>query len=242
VTVELPPASPNAPRPRRRPSNAIFVTLLALAAAIYPVFLVTIFVSSAAFPRGVTMWTPWQDPALRHAAGLSLWTSLLAATLSLGLAVPCGYVLSRYRVPGWRLLDIVLYLPIVLPPLVVGVSLLIFFQTPVGKLIEHSLFRFTFAVPGIVLAQTLVGAGFATRIAKLAFDGVSRKQAGVARTLGATRWQAFWRIELAEARRGLCARVGDCVRIVRPGDAVMRDDAVSYGGAEHFDLSGILDR
>jgi molybdate transport system permease protein len=83
------------------------------------------------------------------------------------------------------------------------VSLLIFFQTFAGKLIERSLLTFTFAVPGIVLAQTLMGTGFAIRIIKLAFDGVSPKRAGVARTLGATRWQAFWRVELAEARRGL---------------------------------------
>jgi molybdate transport system permease protein len=83
------------------------------------------------------------------------------------------------------------------------VSLLIFFQTFVGKLIERSLLPFTFAVPGIVLAQTLVGTGFAIRIAKLAFDAVSPKRAGVARTLGATRWQAFWHVELAETRRGL---------------------------------------
>jgi molybdate transport system permease protein len=72
-----------------------------------------------------------------------------------------------------------------------------------GKLIQRYVCGFTFSVPGIVLAQTVVSAAFATRICKLAFDHVSPKLAGVARTLGSSRWQAFYRIELAEAKPGL---------------------------------------
>ena len=189
--------------PTRRGKSILFSALLVGAAAIYPTAVVLLFLSGATFPRGISLWAPWQDPAIRHAAGLSLWTSLLSGAIALVLSIPCGYVLSRYKFPGWRLFDVILYLPIVLPPLVVGVSLLIFFQTPLGKLIEQSLMHFTFSVPGIVLAQTFMGAGFATRITKLAFDGVSPRQAGVARTLGASRWQAFRHIELAGARRGL---------------------------------------
>ena len=199
----LPPQERPSKAPRRHLSSVVFMTSLAVTASLYPFFVALLFLSSATFPRGLSIWSPWEDPAIRHAAGLSLATSLLAAALSVCLAIPSGYVLSRYRFPGWRFLDVLLYLPIVLPPLVVGVSLLIFFQTFAGKLIERSLLTFTFAVPGIVLAQTLMGTGFAIRIIKLAFDGVSPKRAGVARTLGATRWQAFWRVELAEARRGL---------------------------------------
>lgn len=184
-------------------STRVFVMAMIAAAAVYPLLLALVMVCAAVFPRDVALWTPWQDPAIRHAAWLSLVTSLTAAVISVMLAVPCGYVVSRYRFPGGRLLDILLYLPIVLPPLVLGVSLLIFFQTALGRLIETHMLRFTFAVPGVVLAQVVVSAAFATRIAKLAFDGASPTRAGIARTLGATRWQAFWHIELAEARPGL---------------------------------------
>lgn len=200
------PMCPPDPAPKtynRRRSSGVFMAILFILASVYPLFIAMLFLAGALFPRNATIWSPWQDPAIRHAAWLSLETSFSAAAISLFLSVPCGYILSRYRMPGWRLLDVLLYLPIVLPPLVVGVSLLIFFQTWAGKLIERSLLTFTFAVPGIVLAQSIVGTAFATRITKLAFDSVSPKQAGVARTLGASRWQAFWHVELAQAGPGL---------------------------------------
>ena len=52
------------------------------------------------------------------------------------VAVPVAYLLSRFEFPGEGFLDAVLDIPIVLPPLVIGLSLLVFFQTPVGNAIE----------------------------------------------------------------------------------------------------------
>ncbi|NIA15109.1 MAG: ABC transporter permease subunit [Nitrospiraceae bacterium] len=187
----------------RRDSGRAFVAMAVIGAACYPAIVATLLFCTAWFPREVTLWAPWSDPAIRYATGLSLGTSLAAGVVALALATPCGYVLSRYRFPGWRLVDILLYLPIVMPGLVIGVSLLIFFRTPMGRFIEEHIATFTFAIPGIILAQTVVGAAFATRLAKLAFDGASRRRAGVAQTLGASRWQAFLHVEFAEARWGL---------------------------------------
>lgn len=191
------------PPKSRRGANRAFLTALGLAATVYPLLVAVLLLCTAAFSGVDGLWDVWSDPATRFAARLSLITSLTSAALALLLAVPTGYALSRFRVPGWRILDILLYLPIVLPGLVVGVALLIFFRTPPGRLIERHLLEFTFNVPGIILAQTVVATAFATRIAKLAFDAVPPKRAGVARTLGAGRFQAFWRVELPEARRGL---------------------------------------
>ncbi len=186
-----------------RPAKRTFIVLMAAAASVYPLALAAFLTCTALFPRSVTLWEPWASPAIRHAAGLSLGTSIVSALVSLVVAVPCGYVLSRYRFVGARLLDLLLYLPIVLPPLVIGVSLLVFFQTPIGIFIEEHILTFTFGVPGLVLAQTVVAAAFAVRLAKLAFDGASVRRAGIARTLGATRWQSFWHVELSEAKGGL---------------------------------------
>jgi len=186
-----------------RLSKRIFTAILFFAASIYPLWLVALLACTAFYPREATLLDPWSDPAIRYSAGLSLGSSVVSGIISLILAVPSGYVLSRYRFPGWRVLDILLYLPIVLPGLVVGVGLLILFRTPPGRLIETYMVEFTFSVPGVVLAQTVVASAFAVRIVKMAFDAASRRRAGIARTLGASRWQAFWHIEFAEARGGL---------------------------------------
>ncbi len=183
--------------------NRAFTVSMALVAVLYPVSIAVLIACCFVYPRDVSPWLLWSEPALRHALMLSLVTSILSALIALFLAIPSGYLLSRYRVPGWRVLDLLFYLPIALPPLVMGVALLIFFQTGPGRFIQRHLCEFTFSVPGIVLAQTIMGVAFATRICKLAFDNVSPKLPGVARTLGATRWQAFVRVELAEARSGL---------------------------------------
>lgn len=188
---------------RSRFGGLAFSAVMTLMALFYPAVIATLVACSFLFPRDVSPLLPLAEPALRHAFMLSIATSVGSALLSLLLGVPSGYLLSRYRVPGIRFLDLLFYLPIALPPLVIGVGLLIFFQTVPGKLIQRYVCGFTFSVPGIVLAQTVVSAAFATRICKLAFDHVSPKLAGVARTLGSSRWQAFCRIELAEAKPGL---------------------------------------
>ncbi|MDQ1257387.1 MAG: molybdate transport system permease protein [Candidatus Hydrogenedentes bacterium] len=183
--------------------NRAFTLCMSVVAMFYPVSIAVLIVCCFTYPRGVSPWLPWTEPALRHALMLSLVTSVISAAIALALAIPSGYLLSRYRVPGWRILDLLFYLPIALPPLVMGVALLIFFQTLPGRLIQRYLCEFTFSAPGIVLAQTISSTAFATRICKLAFDNISPKLPGVARTLGATRWQAFLHVELAEARSGL---------------------------------------
>jgi len=70
------------------------------------------------------------SPEIRYSIKLSLITCTLTTLLSLWIAVPTGYLMSRYRFPGKRLMDAILDIPIVLPPLVIGLSLLILFQTP----------------------------------------------------------------------------------------------------------------
>ena len=77
--------------------------------------------------------------------------------------MPLGYLLARTQFSGKALLDVLLDIPIVLPPLVIGLSLLILFQTPPGKFFERHIFTVTYAVPSVILAQFSVAAAFAVR-------------------------------------------------------------------------------
>src|SRR5262249_18474432 len=104
--------------------------------------------------------------------------------------------------------DAVLDIPIVLPPLVIGLSLLILFQTPGGRLLQDVLekylgTRITYAVPSVILAQFAVACAFAVRTMRVTFDQINPRQEQVALTLGCRRSQAFWLVVLPQARRGI---------------------------------------
>ncbi len=144
---------------------------------------------------------------IRDALWLSIWTSLTTTSISLLFAVPMGYALSRLRFPGRSFADSIVDLPIVFPPLVAGLTLLVFFsQTALGRWIQEDLgLEFVFQAKGIVLCQFVVTASFAIRFAKTAFDEVDRRLENVALTLGCTRWSSFWRVSLPLAGNGIIA-------------------------------------
>jgi molybdate transport system permease protein len=97
----------------------------------------------------------------------------------------------------------------VLPPLVLGLSLLILFHLPVGgqtlegALHKHLGWQVTYAVPAIILAQFALACAFAVRTMRVAFDEISPRTELVAMTLGCSRGQAFWHVVLPQAQRGL---------------------------------------
>jgi molybdate transport system permease protein len=77
-----------------------------------------------------------RTPEIRHAVKLSLVTCSVSTLLCLWVAVPLAYLMSRYRFPLKACLDAVIDIPIVLPPLVIGLSLLMLFQTAPGRMLE----------------------------------------------------------------------------------------------------------
>lgn len=141
-------------------------------------------------------------PEIRYALWLSLLSSAITAFLSLWVAVPAGYLLSRTEFPGKSLVDGLLDVPIFLPPIVVGLSLLLLFrQTPLAWLDDR--WPIALNVPAVILAQFAVSAAFAARAMKATFDEIPVRHEQVALTLGASRWQAFTEIVLPAAWRGL---------------------------------------
>lgn len=148
-------------------------------------------------------------PEIQAAFRLTLLTCTIAAILSLWVATPLGYLLSRYRFPGRWLIDTLVDIPIVLPPLVLGLSLLILFHLPMGDwkleswLRDDLHFPVTYRWPAVVLAQFSVACAFAVRTMRVTFDQINPRAEDVARTLGCTRAQAFLQIALPQAWRGM---------------------------------------
>jgi molybdate transport system permease protein len=136
---------------------------------------------------------------------LSLIAATVAAFLAILLAVPAAYALSRYRFRGREVVDTILEFPIIVSPAALGAILLIFFNNPLGELIQAHGVRFVFTFAGVVLAQFITILGVAVRLLKTSFDEVPLELETVARSLGATPRRAFFTVTLPLARRGLLA-------------------------------------
>jgi len=159
--------------------------------------------------------TRWQQaialliqPRILFAMRMSAATSLTTLVLILLTAIPVGYALSRYRIPGRSLINAIIDLPIVMPPVVAGISLLAFFSFGVGVPIRHALESAHLSLAsgiGIVMGQYLVAVSYCIRSAKAAFDSVDPTLEHVGQVLGCSEWHAFWRISVPLARNGLLA-------------------------------------
>jgi molybdate transport system permease protein len=88
--------------------------------------------------------------------------------------------------------------------MVMGLALLILFQTWFGRLLEKAVVL-TYTVNGVVLAQLVIGAAFAIRTMHGTFDHLSARPEEVAMTLGCSRARAVWLVTLPAARRGIFA-------------------------------------
>jgi molybdate transport system permease protein len=181
-----------------------FWIFLGVVAGVYLFFLIAMLGATAAYSTPAHLLRVFESREIRYSFGLSLISCTASALLALLLAVPVGYLLSRGRFPGASLLDAALDIPIVLPPMVVGLCLLIFFQTFLGHVIERVI-PFTYTVAGVVLAQFVIGAAFAIRTMHGVFDHLSPRPEEVAMTLGCSRGRAVWLVTLPAARRGMFA-------------------------------------
>lgn len=142
------------------------------------------------------------EPEIQYSLKLSLLSCTLSTLMSLVVAVPIGYIMSRFTFRGQSVVDAILDIPIVLPPLVVGISLLVLFNYPPF----HWLSRWVvFEVPAVVLAQFMVACAFAVRTMRVSFDQIPARFEQVALTLGCNRSQAFWQVVFPQSRRGLLA-------------------------------------
>ncbi len=191
-------------QPGERPgrSDARFVLVLGVLGGSYVALILAMLLAHASFTSLDQLRLALAKPEIRYAVKLSLISSSITAILSLWVAVPMGYLLSRFSFPGKGIVDAILDVPIVLPPLVIGLALLILFQTPPGRFVEHFV-EVTYAVPSVILAQFAVACAFAVRTMRVTFDQIPPRHEQVARTLGCTRAQAFGRVVLPEARRGI---------------------------------------
>jgi len=124
---------------------------------------------------------------------LSLETSVISVMITLLAGTPLAYLLAHWKFPGRSLVDMLIDLPVVLPPAVAGIALLMAFgRTGIfGSWLNALGVTVSFTTTAVVLAQTFVSAPFFVRAAKIGFAAIDPVQQEAARLEGASEWQVF---------------------------------------------------
>jgi len=148
------------------------------------------------------------SPGEWTAIALSLRVGVVAALVSLPAGVAIAYALARGRFPGKFLLNAVVHLPLVLPPVVTGWLLLIGFGRfgPFGRALEQCCgIVFAFRWTGAALAAAIMGFPLMVRAIRLSIEAIDPGLEDAARTLGAPEWYVFATVTLPLAAPGVIA-------------------------------------
>lgn len=138
------------------------------------------------------------SPVVMSSIRLSLITSTVSLAITLLAGTPVAYVLSRWKFSGKSVIETVLDLPLVIPPVVSGIALLMTFGR-LGLLGSHLYAHgvsIAFTTLAVVMAQTFVSAPFYIKSAKAGFSTVDVRLEQAARTLGAKGYRTFFAITL----------------------------------------------
>ncbi|HEY3412580.1 MAG TPA: ABC transporter permease [Armatimonadota bacterium] len=129
-----------------------------------------------------------------RALWLTMRTTLISTALCVILGTPMAYLLARKRFPGKGILDTLVDLPVVVPPVVAGVALLLAFgrRGLIGRHLEAVGIEIGFTTVAVIMAQVFIASPFFIRAARAGFEGVDRELERAAYTLGAGRWRTFW--------------------------------------------------
>jgi sulfate transport system permease protein len=167
-------------------------------------------------PVGVVFWRTFEKgfgpvvesittPAALHAFWLTLQVTLIAVPLNAIFGVLAATALVRGRFRGKAILDAIIDIPFAVSPVVVGLALILVFGRTgwFGEWLGEQGIQVIFSLPGIVLATIFVSLPFVAREVAPVLREIGDEQEQAAHTLGASKWQTFWRITLPSIRWGL---------------------------------------
>lgn len=125
---------------------------------------------------------------------MSLVTATLSSVIVMILALPSAYALTRTSMPLKKVSGLLIELTLSLPFILLGLSLLILFTSPMGRWLKLQGIKVVFSPLGIVMAHLLVNLPYAIRLVKTAFEGADERLEFIAETLGASPFKSFMTI------------------------------------------------
>jgi sulfate transport system permease protein len=194
-------AKPSSRRLRRR--SRAFTYGLRAVVVVYLFLLVgwpLVLVAQRAFENGTDDLTDLlSDPQAMHAFRLTIVAALISVAINTVFGVTISILLVRYRFPGRRLLNAFIDLPLAVSPIVVGLSLVLVYNSRTGwfgPTLQEAGFRVMYATPAIIMATTFVSLPLVIREVVPVLQEVGTDQEQAARSLGASAFQRFRRITL----------------------------------------------
>ena len=197
----------------RRPSGSRRRTPELLVPAVLGGLLVAYFLLPFAFFLWRTGSVPIVDTLAEPAARTAIRNSLLTAPVATAIATVCGvplaYVLARGSFRGKRLVEALVVLPLIVPPVVGGAMILTAVGrfTPIGSAAATLGIPLTDSLIGVILAQTFVAAPFVVITARAGFGAVDERLEQASRSLGYGPLGTFWNVSLPLARGAILAGV-----------------------------------
>lgn len=130
-----------------------------------------------------------------------------ATVLMLGPGIAIAWLLARRRFPGKAVVETLVSLPLVVPPVATGLILLWLFgrRGPVGRALESVGIQIVFTPRAVVIAMAVMGLPLLVRTARAGFEQVTRRYEQIAETLGAGPWRVFSTVTLPLASRNILA-------------------------------------
>jgi molybdate transport system permease protein len=135
---------------------------------------------------------------------LSLQVTAVATSALFVVGLALGVLLGRYQFRGQMIFETVIFLPLVLPPSVLGYFLLLALGRG-SPLAEWFRLQIVFTWPAAAVASAIVGLPLMVQSSRAAVAGVDPVLENAARTLGSSEWEVLWRVTLPLARRGVVA-------------------------------------
>jgi sulfate transport system permease protein len=197
-------------------------------------------------------WKATMNPRVIASYKLTFGASLIAATINAILGFVVAWTLVRYRFPGRRLLDAIVDLPFALPTAVSGIALTAVYSQHgwLGRLLEPLGVKVAFTPVGITVALIFIGLPFVVRTLEPALADLEREGEEAAASLGANRWQTFWRVIVPSVlpalltgfALALARAIGEYGSVVFiAGNAFMKTEITSYliiQKLDQFDVAG----
>ncbi len=146
-----------------------------------------------------------REGEVQRSLAVTLGGAAIATVLGLLGGLPLAYALARGRLPGRRLINALLGLPVIIPHTSAGVALLLTYgaRGPLGAPLGRLGLFFTDRLSGVVVAMMFVSAPFLVAAARDAFAAIAQDLAEAAQCDGACAWQTAWHVTLPLARRGV---------------------------------------